>query len=223
MTSEDIPYDIAKQLQGKSVEIVFSTKRDYLARKIGIVLVVFSIVWGFIPALFAFFFSIPLILLIFTQTTTPITYNGDVVNSPLSTILFSLIPVIVCLVISLPTIVAGYTGIALFRRKGCWYAITRESLIEFKNGAVTDFPWNSFETLIKSKKTKKGMDIVLTSVKSRDIPEYSPAPTQGTVFVGHMFKSKAFGLLGVSNGELVLNYIRENINNVVRKVEPVQP
>jgi len=129
---QNIPHHIRDLLQGEPVDFIVQSAQDYrkrIAGKVALgIVAVFS--WIF---LFPLMFAGPLLDVLFTGETS-ITVNGSLEvytrNNMWGPFLFALIPTAISSIFIIPMIITGVKAFSLMRKKGPWFAVTNNHLIE---------------------------------------------------------------------------------------------
>lgn len=230
----NVPTYILDALKGESVDFIVQSARNFVKRKVGIILIagLSAFCWIF---LFPLMFSFPLIELLVTGKTQ-ITVNGTLQTytaaNPWGAILFALFAILPSMVIMIPYLLVFKYAIRLIHTKGAWYAGTNKSLIEFNDKATNYYLWNEFESTIQTKTNKdNSLDIILTHKKVSDKSNKSNSDLISTIQSMNItvngkpfdlqtlasnrgFFMNKIGILGIKNGSLILNMIKHNMHRV---------
>lgn len=223
----DVPKNILDQLKGEPVDFIVQSAHDYVKRLLGWIMGGLTFILA--PfLLFPLLFSVP-IFEIFIKGSTTITVNGTpetyTTANPWGAILFAVFPIGMLILIFAPFIGLFIKAFKLVNRKGKWYAGTNQYLIEFSQDSTDYYRWSEFEDTIKTNVKNGKMDIIMT-LKKNHIPQQDAATQQlsnvNIAFNGktidlqnlqnsHFLFMNKVGLLGLTNGSVVLDMIQHNM------------
>ncbi len=225
----DVPKNILDQLKGEPVDFIVQSAHDYVKRLLGWIMGGLTFILA--PfLLFPLLFSVP-IFEIFIKGSTTITVNGTLETyttaNPWGAILFAVFPIGMLILIFAPFIGLFIKAFKLVNRKGKWYAGTNQYLIEFSQDSTDYYRWSEFEDTIKTNVKNGKMDIIMT-LKKNHIPQQDIAVTKqqlenvNIAFNGktidlqnlqnsHFLFMNKIGLLGLTNGSVVLDMIQHNM------------
>lgn len=223
----DVPKNILDQLKGEPVDFIVQSVHDYVKRLLGWIMGGLTFILA--PfLLFPLLFSVP-IFEIFIKGSTTITVNGTpetyTTANPWGAILFAVFPIGMLILIFAPFIGLFIKAFKLVNRKGKWYAGTNQYLIEFSQDSTDYYRWSEFEDTIKTNVKNGKMDIIMT-LKKNHIPQQDAATQQlsniNIAFNGktidlqnlqnsHFLFMNKIGLLGLTNGSVVLDMIQHNM------------
>mgnify|MGYP007122131640 CR=1 FL=1 len=225
----DVPKNIRDQLKGEPVDFIVQSAHDYVKRSLGWIMGGLTLVFG--PFfLFPLLFSFP-IFEIFLRGSTTITVNGTpetyTTANPWGAVLFAVFPIGILILIFAPFIGLFIKAFKLVNRKGKWYAGTNQYLIEFSQDSTDYYRWSEFEDTISTKVKSGKMDIILSLKKNHTILSNKDMPVQQFNNVNIAFNGKTIdlqnlqnshflfmnkiGLLGLTNGSVVLDMIQHNM------------
>ncbi|MBP7966979.1 hypothetical protein KAZ66_01785 [Candidatus Woesebacteria bacterium] len=223
----DVPKNILDQLKGEPVDFIVQSTHDYVKRSLGWIMG--GLTFIFAPfLLFPLLFSVPIFEILIKGSTT-ITVNGTpeiyTTVNPWGAILFAVFPISLIFLIFAPFIWLFIKAFKMVNRKGKWYAGTNQHLIECSQDSIDYYRWSEFEDTIKTNVKNGKMDIIMT-LKKNHIPQQDAATQQlssvNIAFNGktidlqnsHFLFMNKIGLLGLTNGNFVLNMIQHNMEGI---------